>query len=369
MANRLLSIRTILFLLFLFAIFLFLSLDTSRAGQNEKNEWQDILLIMSEFLNDSRSSLSRFMSIEDINYWTEIYYLTDGEKDYVGELLERQFVISDVDEKKLDVLFSVLIKYSGNHDTISGQAYPIIERLVDIFENRSDLFSGVLFCRPDWKVIIRIISKWEEICATNGNGRFKEKLIAKAEEKKKEEIKLFFDELKEEIDNEYIWLEHFIKEPDKYVTGAGNIKNWGAIISRYWQKHTDENLIIKDDALDTISKWIIREPNEAKIKALFILIENFTSDYPAEVIREAGARVFLSNSQLFIRCLEQHNDWRSILLSISNDLLAFEYSKEINLKEKLNGLRDEGFEGAVKRELKFIVGLLSGYIEKNIRRG
>lgn len=368
MANRLLSIRTILFLLFLFAIFLFLSLGTRAEGQNEKNEWQDNLLIMREFLNDSRSYLSRFMSIEDINYWTEIYYLAEGEKDYVGELLDRQFAIADVDDKKLDVLFSVLIKYSGNYDTINGQAYPIIERLVEIFESRSGLFSDILFCRPDWKVIIRLISKWEEISATNGKKSFKEKIIAKAEGKKKEEIKLCFDELEEEIDSEYIWLMHFVKEPDKYVAGAGNIKNWGAIISRYWQKHTDENLIIKDDALKTIIKWIIQEPNETMIKVLFILIKNFTSDYPAEVIGEAGARVFLSNPQLFIRCLEKYNNWRSLLLSISNDLLVFEYNKEINLKEKLNGLRDEGFEGAAKRELDFIVGLLSGYIEKNIRR-
>lgn len=318
-------------------------------AQQLNKEVPGVFSIMKDFADEPLANFDRFMSIEDLEYWLWVYFLVHEEKNYLDEVLDRQFQIADIDETKLDILFSILLKYHTNQNTISELEYHLINHLLRIFEYKPGWFLENLFRQVDWRLLIRKVSRWYDIYSGIKDKRFKDRIIGLVEESKKKEVALYFEELDKEIEDEYILLNCFVKELDRYADAALGIKNWGTIISRYWKEHTNEKLVITDDPLETIGKWILIEPNVVKIKILFSLIENLRSDYPAEYIHEVGAKAFLANPGLFIRCLEDRANWRYLLFRISDELFYW-----IDLEKLFAMLRDDGFEGKVKNELIFM---------------
>ncbi|MBC7362610.1 MAG: hypothetical protein H5U06_10095 [Candidatus Aminicenantes bacterium] len=346
-------------ILFILILFNLLSLlFAHRAVQDPGEKWEDILISMKSFLADPAANFSRVEKIEDLNYWTQIYYLVKG-RNYVEELFSNQFKVSDIDENKLNIIFNLLLKYSIDPNPYDGPIALIIDRLVEIMQNRPEWFFESLLKRPQWKEIMRFI-------AAKRKENINEYIIAIENEARKKEILHCLDELEREKDDEYRWLELFLKEHDKYAEDAKNIHNWGSIIGRYEQSHLDEKQTLREqyNPIQVMSKWILDNPDELKLKVLFILLQNLTTGYHAEIISDIGAKVFIDHPQLFISCLKDYGNWRYLLFRISYDVYSHIYWEKKSLEDMFSNIGNSDFEKEVIKELEFIISLVKEQIKK-----
>jgi hypothetical protein len=355
--NKFLILLVFLLLLNLFSFLLALELD-QKPDENRR----EVLETLKIFLADPEGNFSKIEKVDDLNYWTMIYELIEGEN-YVEELLSGQFKASDIDENRLNIICSLLLKYSFSPNPYDGPIAVIVDRLSDIMQSRPEWFFDNLVRQPEWKEIIRFI--WAK-----NRDKLWENINGLKETNRKKELLQYLDYLKEELNEEYKWFELFLKEPGKYACEAKNIHNWGRIIGYYEQNHLDEKktLLPKSNPILILSEWISDNTDETKIKVLLILLQHLTSGYHAEVISDLGAKLFIEHPQLFINGLKDHRHWKFLLFRISYDIYYNIYIKKKNLEDILRNIGSSRFEDEVREELSFMVGLVSEQIRKIERK-
>lgn len=348
----------VFFLLLSLSSFLFAHIS----DQNIDGRRSEVLESLKSFLVDPEANFPRIEKIEDLNYWTLIYSLIE-DKNYIEELFSKHFQLSGIDENKLNIMFNLLLRYSIDPNPYYGPIALIIDRLIDIMQNRPEWFFENLMKQPEWKEIIRFI--WAK-----DKDKFREYINGLEDRNKKKEFLRRLSELEEETREEYKWLELFLKEPGKYAGDADNIHFWGTIIGYYEQNHLDENktLLPQYNPILILSDWIKNDPDESKLKVLFVLLQNLTSGYHAEIISDTGAKVFIEHPRLFINCLKDYRQWKYLLFRISYDVYYHIYTKEKRLEDILSFIGNSEFETEVKEEIRFIIGLVNEQIRKIERK-
>ncbi|MGC8747126.1 MAG: hypothetical protein ACP5SQ_10930, partial [Candidatus Saccharicenans sp.] len=116
---------------------------------NQEETWSIISNTLKSFLSDPVAYSSEMEKIGDLNYWTIIYEMIEN-VDYVKELLSRHFQANKMDEFKLNIIFNLLLKYSIPPDPYSSLTAPIIDRIVEVFQNDWSWFIENLRKRSDW---------------------------------------------------------------------------------------------------------------------------------------------------------------------------------------------------------------------------
>jgi len=349
-------------LVFLVLLSLFSFLFAYEFGQKADEKRREVLESLKLFLLDPEANFSRIEKVDDLNYWTMIYELIEGEN-YVEKLFFGQFKVSNIDENRFNIICSLLLKYSIDPNPYYGPIAVIVDRLAEIMQSRAEWFFDNLVKQPEWTEIIRFI--W-----ARNRDKLLENIDGLKDTNRKKELLQYLDYLKEELNEEYKWFELFLKEPGKYASEAKNIHNWGRIIGRYEQNHLDEKktLLPQNNPILILSEWISDNMDETKIKVLLILLQHLTSGYHAEVISDLGAKVFMEHPQLFINGLKDYRHWKFLLFRISHDVYYYIYIKEKNLGDIIRSIGSGRFEEEVKEELRFMIGLVSEQIGKIERK-
>lgn len=312
---------------------------------SEEENWLIISNSLQCFLKDPMTNYQRIEEIEDLFYWTNVYVEIYG-GDYIRELFARHFQVRDIDSKKLDIILSLLIKYSWppNWDDVGMK--PIVSRIVEIIKDRPIWFFKELINRLDWKEILRLIALDKTVSLRDYFVRIPYQDI-------RAELISALEEIEIEKKTEVQRLEEFLKDP---INNFDKIKNifflCSAMAIHDWS-HINKDKILpeEENSLAIISNFIEEKPDEKKVDILLHLISHCTTwGYEPEIIMELGAKVFVQNPVLFARCLSKHKGWRSILYLISY-FLSYE---DPGFRTIINRLGNSNFENNLKSQLDFL---------------
>lgn len=340
----------------LIIIFLLIGLSLAVAEKAEKAGEEENWALISEwlkgFLINPYSNFYLIEKIDDLFYWTTIYVDFFG-VDYVNELFSNHFKVKELDKNSLDIIYSLLEKYSypSNRWERSG-IKPIVSRIVEFMRARPDDFLLDLIHRPNRKQILKLI-RLDPQFEINLN------CFGQANSEAEEEIFRILNELEKEERSQLQRFEEFLKDPVNNFEQVADIYFICSTMARRDRLYVNENKILPDEYFSpgVIEDYLRKDPDERKIRILIHLISSCTTPgVESYVIAELGSEIFVENPKLFARVLKQNRAWRSIIYLIS-DLI---YSRDPGFKSLQEKLGNEEFELLLKDQLKF----LSKVIEK-----
>jgi len=303
----------------------------SASGQLSKQ----ILADLQAFLVDPVGNFEKIKDLDDLTYWVLRYELNHEayfgqEMSYLEKLFQNNFQVKDMNEKRLDIIFFLLLNYESNFRNYNL----IVNRLVDVACSKPDWFFQVLASQPEHRVILKKIEEYAHLrrCLDQLKDGGVKRLIN--------------DDLlgnEKEKDMELENFRQFMKDPVGNFDKIKNIDNICGPIVQY------ENTLIKDGILERFATDILfsdhfQDINEEKISILLYLLLNTGSGVHGELIAGFVAGVFRDYPGLFLMALQKEKRWRSALLELS-----LEYQ---TLKEVIGALGDSEFEMEIKRQFE-----------------
>jgi hypothetical protein len=327
-----------------------------NASNSEANNWVTISSYFERFLEDPEANFFLLEKIEDLYYWTGVYEELN-EKDYVEQVLSKQFQANDIDATRIHILFSLLLKYSSP-SVYYGPIRGLVRRIVDIAREKPEWFAGELLKRPDHKEILRLAVYADIDSILKERQGLKEVLSNMSSPELVKMVTSCLQDIENEERTQLQYFELFVEEPAGYYERIKDVHNLCSMMGKYDSKHRNENKVLQpeDNSILRICQWVSRDTDENKLSILLHLLCHCDSAYHGEVAVGCAEKIFMEDPRLFARTLEKQKYWRSIVLKLSCYMGSSE--KELVIK-RLGGTE---YEERLKDVLIFLSNIISNEI-------
>jgi len=316
---------------------------------SEEEAWKIISNYLDCFLIDPLNNLQLIDKVDDLQYWTSIYYALNGKR-YLEELFSNQFLASDVNEVELDVIFNLLEAFSSptSYELIN----PIISRIIEISSMNPDWFALNLLQKDNCRNIAKIIIEADIQNKLGQRNGLKDILTDLKDSGVKKEVIALLKAIEDDNKMELVKFQEFIKDPSGGAEKIKDIYNICSVMARYENIHLDESKILwpQYNSSMILEKWIKSNIDENNIKILFQILTHCDSAYHQGMLSDIVIDVFLEHQPIFISVLKDEPNWRSIIFNYSDVL----YFKDKDFKKTISTLGNTDFEMKIRYQLEFL---------------